>query len=1774
MKKVAIIGMSCLFPGAISPQEFYQNLLDHKDSTSQATSQQMGLDPDIYYSKNKGTPDRYYNLKGGYIKDFQFDAKGYDLKTEDLNTLDDLDKWSLYVAKEALKDAGYLTKKEVLRHCGLLLGNLSFPTKNSNKSYLPLYNKLVESTLQQLPGLETLNFPDGSTTGNRHHFDHQPDELVSRALSLGGPTFRMDAACATSLYSIKLACDYLNSNKADLMLAGAVSAGDPFFINMGFSTFQAFPENGISAPFDENSKGLFAGEGAGLVVLKRYDDAVRDNDQIYASISGIGLSNDGSGKFILNPDSKGQIKALERAYADSKISPSEVSYLECHATGTPVGDKVELATIENFFSETGTPPLLGSVKSNVGHLLTAAGITSIIKTVMSMTHKRIPASIKISSPQCSPENTIGKEQILRKNIDWPQGGTRQIAAVNSFGFGGTNAHLILEREETPSHKDNDQETAPTGKVPLSIIGMEARFGDIHNLREYEQTIHQRRVLLTDIPEGRWKGLESQLLNNFPGAFPKKAALMNTFEFDFFKYKIPPSEKDPLITQQLLMLDVAELAIEDSKINKGANTAVIIAMERDNSIHQMRGRIELEGLIKQAIKDSGLGLTPELELELIALAKDSIQNPVGMNQFTSFIGNLIASRISARWDFSGPSFTISSGENSAYQALEIAQMMLVNDEVESVVIGSVDLAGNLEEFLDNKNKNEAFRGEGAGALVLSRKDRSEGLQSYATLDELKITPSKINCSVNEPLSKFLRQKKNSISEIGYIEISGSNGWNQVELDNISKNINENKSVAIGSIQHQIGHCGVASGIAGMIKTILCLDHRYIPGSSFNHSDVDISDSPLYQMPYSKAWHVNQREQQRQALVYGIDPKGSDAFLLLSENRSTNTRPGIAEPLRKFVLILINEHSQGNLIARLDKLQHEISKCEDIHQFATDCYKIFNNSSDEYTLALVGNSKDKLLMEIQSALSRLPACFLNNSEWKTPIGSYFTPHPLGKQGKTAFVYPGAFTSYIGMERDLFHIFPQLFEHIPSYTSSPENMFCDKMVHPRSFQKLSAATLKDLDQTLMRDTIAMFETGINSTILNTLVLRDIFKIYPHAAFGYSMGEVSMMFALNVWPDTDEMSGDVHSGPLFNQRIAGPMNLARESWGLPAWEKGNENPVWAAYNLKSKASDIRNEIKNFKRVFLIIINTPEESVIAGYPEDCKALIEKLKCQATAVHIGDIVHCDLVKSEYDLVKNLNTLPIQNIPETTLYATTDGQQITNITSEQLGKNIAEMYCKTADFSTLIQNVHKDGARIFIEMGPRGASAGMIETVLKGKEHTTVTLHRKGGDQYQNVLRAIAKLCSHRISMDLSAIFQRSTGSSEQRKKFVKTQSLCGTNTAEIILKKENKNRFSANDKTILYNEQDITEFSCGSITKCFGKRYDVYDGRKSPRTPNGDLQLISRVLELKGTPGDHKQASSLVSEFDVPDDSWYYLQNSHPGMPYSILMEIALQPCGFLSTYMGCTLIYPDVELNFRNLDSTAKLLDIPDLRGKTITATSKLTTTAASAQTIIVIFDYTLSVEGNQFYEGNTCFGYFSTKALKEQVGLDKGDKALPWYQSEKTDVSRLIEYDFRTTSHRSLFYDSNPAQPHFKLAGNQLDFLDKVILVRDGGQFKAGYIYAEKTVDPESWFFPCHFYKDPVMPGSLGVEAMLETLRIFAINEKLGARFASPRFDWVVGTTIWKYRGQIIPTNKTMSLETHVTSIEETGDQIIIKGDASLWKDGIRIYEVRDLAISIKEK
>lgn len=1781
MEKIAIIGLSCLFPGAETPQQYWQNLIEQKDLTSLATIEEMGVDPKVFYSAKKGQKDKYYCTRGGYVRNFLFDPTGYNIAPDILEKLDPLYQWSLYVAKQALQDSGYLDNDAVLANCGVILGNLSFPTRSSHHLFAPIYHQAINSALQELLGVKSFKLKSNTKDVSlfNGNISSYPATLIAQALSLSKTNFALDAACASSLYSIKLACDYLLAHKADLMLAGAVSCGDPFFINMGFSIFQAYPENGRTFPLNESSEGLIAGEGAGMVVLKRYEDALRDRDRIYATINGIGLSNDGKGKFVLSPNLKGQVLAFERAYANTKIDPGSIDYIECHATGTSVGDITELNSIESFFGRYHHSPLLGSVKSNLGHLLTAAGIASLIKVILSLNENLIPPTINISQPLKSKEGSIGGKQIVTSPLTWKK--SHKFAAVSAFGFGGCNAHLILEKNIlSPDKKGLGRGKKSHKDRQLAIIGMDACFGSCDGLAAFDRTIYEGKQHFIPLPPQRWQGMATGKVS--------KGAYIKEFEFDFLRYKIPPKTEDRLIPQQLLMLKIADRAIQDAGLKLGQNVAVIVAMETELALHQYRARVDLDWQIREGLQQAKITLTDEKITALETIAKDSLYSFAGVNHYTSTIGNVMASRIASLWDFTGAAFTVSAGEKSVFQALEVAQMMLSNGEVDAVVLGAIDLAGGIEsvwlrqQFAAWGNSN-ILVGEGAGAIVLKpRKSAIEDRDKiYAAIEDISLIKS-----------PKLEQIDNQLQDIGYLEIYGSGitQANSQKIDEIlqgdTKQVsltNENVvkfACCLGTVEGNIGHNYAASGMASLIKTALCLKHRYIPATTPKISWQDLHmghNSPFYLTTKSQLWSLKPDILTRKAAIHGINKDGSYAYVVLAEDGVRNSYS--FDSLLSDTKIESNSKSIRKVITLGGKsVSAAILSSKNKHEFSSPINYLLNN----YILMqdnVVNN--DLKIRQLQIARTQqLVEYNFNNNQLKSS-------NIVWDEADLLEFASGNIASVFGKDYAIIDSYSRRVRlPLPPYLLVSRVTKID--AQEGIFKPSSMTTEYDIphDAWYSVDGQIPLCVAVESGQCDLLLISYLgidFENKGHLV--YRLLDCTLTFLDDLPKEGETLRYDIKINSFVRNGdnllfffsyecfVRDKMILKMDS-GCAGFFADEQLEQGKGIIVTAKELAARKQIK---------------------PQQFSPL---LVCTKSSFDKSDILH--LTKgnlaacfgdhySQYGLNPSLllpppKILMIDRITSVDIKGGAWGLGLI-IGEKSLEPEHWYFPCHFKDDRVLAGSLIAEGCSHLLEfymlyLGLHTCTkdarfqpiSGLPQVVRCRGQVTPISAPLI----YQMEITEIGLNPYPYVKCNVDIILQEKT--------VVNFQDL------GLQIKEKNTNNLAINElkrytqpsekiassKKALLTEEQVQEFCLGSLFKCFGEEFAIYDKGivKASRMPNTHLSLVSRVLEVQGQRHQIKSGSTIITEYDVPTNPWYHLQNYSETIPYAILMEIGLQPCGFLSAYLGTTLLYPDSSLYFRNLDGEGCLRENLDVRGKTITNTATLLSSTNISEIILQNFSFQVAYKNETFYQGTASFGHFSPQALANQVGLDRGQYICPWYETENKLNLPAIDINLRAINSRDRYYKSKPNKPSYRLANHQLDLLNNVKIIEEGGKYKKGYIYAQKEIKLTDWYFKCHFYQDPVMPGSLGIEAMIQAMQVYALHFDLAQHLKSPRFAQLNNhKIIWKYRGQIPPEAKQIYLEIHISQVDISSEKIIVIGDASLWKQNLRIYEVKDLAICILE-
>jgi acyl transferase domain-containing protein/NAD(P)H-dependent flavin oxidoreductase YrpB (nitropropane dioxygenase family)/NAD(P)-dependent dehydrogenase (short-subunit alcohol dehydrogenase family) len=440
--EVAIIGISLAVPGAAENSRFFRNLSDGRVALSELPSSRW--DVGLYFDEDKQSLDGCYSRWGGWVDDFLFDPLKYGMPPNRWNSTNPNQIISLEMAHRALVDAGYNTRPFNRARTSTIVAAGDTGMLGSSliaRSFLKLLDESVSSSvLDRLPEWTADSFPGvlGSICSGR----------VANRLDLGGTNFVVDAACASSLTAVDMACHELMSHRSDQVLVGGVDIGQTPFDYTGFSRVQALSPTGTVRPFDQSADGIVLSEGSAFMVLKRLDDALRDGDRIYAVIRGVGTSSDGRTMGLTAPHSAGQKRALERAWNAAGLRPEKLEMYEAHATGTSLGDTTELETISSLLTDRGAFPrscALGSVKSLVGHTKRAAGLVSLAKAAMSLHHKVLLPHSGVDEPLECLKSDSSPVCLYDKPQPWlKKGDSLRTAAVSAFGFGGTNAHVVLQ----------------------------------------------------------------------------------------------------------------------------------------------------------------------------------------------------------------------------------------------------------------------------------------------------------------------------------------------------------------------------------------------------------------------------------------------------------------------------------------------------------------------------------------------------------------------------------------------------------------------------------------------------------------------------------------------------------------------------------------------------------------------------------------------------------------------------------------------------------------------------------------------------------------------------------------------------------------------------------------------------------------------------------------------------------------------------------------------------------------------------------------------------------------------------------------------------------------------------------------------------------------------------------------------------------------------------------------------------------------------------------
>jgi len=635
---IAIVGCGCIVPGCDSPEALWRTVAEGLCQITAAPEGDWRISMGRVLAGNDGVcgPDRAWTDRGGYIRKLAITLNpSADIDTSLVAQLDAVFRWTLHAVGQALTGV----TRPAADRAGLVLGNLSYPTRLHSRL---LERQWVEHALRRKVGPEVhpLNrFMSGA-----------PAMLAARTFELCAGSLALDAACASGLYAIKVACDRLQDGRADLMLAGSVNAADQLFLHVGFSALNALSRTGQSRPFHRHADGLIPAEGATCVSLKRLEDALEAGDRILGVIRSVGLSNDGRSGGFLSPSPDGQMRAMRVALAQAQLPPRAVQYVECHATGTAVGDAAEIASLAGVYGD--TPLALGSLKANLGHLITASGIAGLIKTLAAMQHGVLPTTPG-SRPLTGAFEGLSFT-VPDMPVPWEARDGRRTAAVSAFGFGGNNAHLIFEQGRLQLFSPRRRRPPAT----VAVVGLAIR-----THRDPDAAAFARRLL------------GDQAIADFD----PDIVVLSAHQLAF-----PPAELKMALGQQLILLETARQALE-GVVLEPQRAGVFIGMQTDSRVARHAVRARWPDLMVEAGADTDHNAA--WTAEVAGRAAEPLESAAVIGRMP----NIIANRLSNQLNLKGPAHAVSREELSGDAALDLAITALGRGEIDAALVGAVDIS---------------------------------------------------------------------------------------------------------------------------------------------------------------------------------------------------------------------------------------------------------------------------------------------------------------------------------------------------------------------------------------------------------------------------------------------------------------------------------------------------------------------------------------------------------------------------------------------------------------------------------------------------------------------------------------------------------------------------------------------------------------------------------------------------------------------------------------------------------------------------------------------------------------------------------------------------------------------------------------------------------------------------------------------------------------------------------------------------------------------------
>jgi acyl transferase domain-containing protein/NAD(P)-dependent dehydrogenase (short-subunit alcohol dehydrogenase family) len=1332
---LAIVGMGCRLPGCDGLDDFWSLLAEGRDGIVPFPDNR--LDRELYFDPNKGVRGKTYTQLGGMVPDRPLNPNLVPWNEAKKQDWDDCHLIFGEVAAAACRNANLNSDYFKNSQVGIFIGH----SGGSRITGDLVYSMLAEQTadlLNDVPAFQSLNpstraivqqelvrrmragRPHRRPGGAPFSDASAVARLVAELLGAHGPQLVLDAACASSLVALGLAALELQANKIDAAIVGGASYNKAESLVL-FSHAQSCSATG-TRPFDDAADGLISAEGYVALVLKTLDRAIADKDQIHGVIRGLGISSDGKGKSLWAPRREGQFTAIQRAYSDD-VRPDDVQFIEAHATSTQVGDATEMQALADFFSQQsrdGKLPI-GSVKSNLGHTLETAGLAGLLKTLLGMQHSTIPGTANLKNPNKTiPWETL-PFQVPRQSVAWPAPKDRpRCAAVNAFGIGGLNVHLVVEQYQPEFHRQvlsklsqptQSVQTKPAipktnvARVPIAIVGRGVIVPGATGCKEFESLQTSAGNQICEAPTERWLrhiGVEPKLLNEWKVPVARGGYLLN-YAYDWRRHRIPPKQVERANPLQFMLLDAAGQAIEEavSDLSKLPlqRTAVVVGNAFGGDFgHQLQLGLRIEEL-RRDLRESFVqqGIRGQAFNDIFDAFEERFfqVNPALLDETGSFTSSTLASRITKQYNLMGGAMAIDSGDMSALAALASSCGLLQTGAVDAVICAAGQRAMDLASFkgyqtrgwLDASANPPHLPGEGVIVFLLKRLSDAQRDNDtvLGIIDDIQCDYQ--SESPNSASSRLLsRLQIESPSSISHVEAGFATSCLQEEERALISKQFPKAIVSSTRMVEKIGDLKPIQGFVSLLDRLVATDRESPKSSGPELISAISSTGQSYTVLFRRSQAI--RSPMTAAALTNAKPDFTDFDQAKNENIAASVRSAavtMSKPATSKLPILLfrlSANSWGELV----------NSAKNSSANTASQGTLQSRTGDSSVSAIIVARGEAELREKLSLLASSTPEYLDRLVRQGIIVKL--PECSGPRSLVA-AFPGQGSQNAHMLSGWLNVS----EAARAKLAEAESIL--REMRSPDYNQLAASAGKAGPSTWPTQASMLITEAVLCSALG-------FGDAPWSATtGHSLGELAAILAADAW--------DLRAALTFLRVRATSVDNVEHRGSL--------------LSISADEKRVRQILAGYPAPVVIThVNSPKQVVVGGPSSE----VQKFAASLTLQNIGNTVlsvpaafHTGLMAGAQVALApaacDANLLP----PRTPILSTVSNRYVSD--PNEIRRNLIDQLTTPVRYQEVVERLYQDGGRVFVEMGPGQVLTNLHRVILQGRPCVLWSVDRSDGD---------------------------------------------------------------------------------------------------------------------------------------------------------------------------------------------------------------------------------------------------------------------------------------------------------------------------------------------------------------------------------------------------------------------------------------------------------------